>query len=347
MKGVFVSHATADRVLVDEFVDTVLRLGCEVPRENIFYSARGATGIPAGQDLNTFMKREVAGAGIVIAILTPAYQSRPYCIAELGAAWSRTDVLFPIAVPDLERTDLQGVLKGMAVGYLDNSEALDELHDSVREVVGGDHGTQNWNTCKAKWLTVVESLLAAIPKPRIITPQDFDRVSGDRDGAMAALAEARQEVADLREKIEQLKLLKNKPEVDQILIPKSEVEQYEQLEGGARETLRALKNAVVRDAVYWDMRRSDMPWPRDQWEREEVDKALTGGLLVEGWAGDGLRPNEELGKVKKAVDAIRKLSKFISSDERSEGFHNWFYEEHDQMPADLTLKDVWDNVFNL
>ncbi len=118
MPAVFVSHAYADAPLVEPFVSTVLQLGCEVRREELFYSSGSDTGVPAGTDLLHHVREQVAEAGLVTAIVTPTFQTRPVCVAELGAAWSRTGRLLPIAVPGMERTDLQGVLSGVVVRYL-------------------------------------------------------------------------------------------------------------------------------------------------------------------------------------------------------------------------------------
>lgn len=90
-----------------------------------------------------------------------------------------------------------------------------------------------------------------------------------------------------------------------------------------------------------------MSWPRDWVDREEADEALAAGQLKEGWADDSLRPNEAHPKVNKAIGAVADLHGFLSSDTRSEEFDVWFRAEHDQMPPDLSMKDVWDKVLDL
>lgn len=85
MAGVFISHAFADKALVDPFEDDVLRLGCEVPRKQIFYSSGEDTGVPSGANLNTYVRDQVAEASIAVAVISPTFQSPPFCVAELGA----------------------------------------------------------------------------------------------------------------------------------------------------------------------------------------------------------------------------------------------------------------------
>lgn len=176
MPGVFVSHASVDKTFVDNFIDDIIRLGSEVPKGSIFYTSGADTGIPSGGNLNAYVKQKVGDAAIVVAILTPSFQTRPFCVAELGAAWSRTGLLFPVAAPGLERPDLQGVLKGLIVKYLDDSEALDELHEAVCSAVGTSPGAKTWNSYKAKWLAKVTRLAASLDAPKIITAEEFERV---------------------------------------------------------------------------------------------------------------------------------------------------------------------------
>ena len=56
---VLVSHASADAELVDVFVDTLLRNGCNLDPEDIFYTSGEDTGIPSGEDLIATVRAEV------------------------------------------------------------------------------------------------------------------------------------------------------------------------------------------------------------------------------------------------------------------------------------------------
>src|SRR4051794_12504579 len=153
MPRLFVSHATADKPLVDTFVDTVVKLGCGVSAESIFYSSGGDTGVPSGVDLNTYVRDEVSEADLVLAIITPVFQTRPFCVAELGAAWSRAGQLFPVALPGMARGELDGVMSGMTIRYLNDPVALDELHDRIVELSATKTATRTWGLYRDRWLT--------------------------------------------------------------------------------------------------------------------------------------------------------------------------------------------------
>ena len=76
MAVVFVSHASADDALTDEFVDTILRNGCGLHPNEIFYSSGADTGVPDGQDLLGYVRDQVGDTGLVITMLTPTFQTR-------------------------------------------------------------------------------------------------------------------------------------------------------------------------------------------------------------------------------------------------------------------------------
>ena len=91
-----------------------------------------------------------------------------------------------------------------------------------------------------------------------------------------------------------------------------------------------------------------MPWPNayeDQWAYDQTEKARVDGWLIYGNTEDCLRPNLEFGKVNRAAEAVRDLQRFLSADDRSEEFYEWFSAEHDEVPANLNNKHLWDQIF--
>lgn len=147
--------------------------------------------------LLSHVRGKVGEAHLVVAIISPAFQTRPVCTAELGAAWSRVDNLFPLAVPGMERTDMEGVLKGMVVRYLDESAALDELHDRIGDAVGRRPNATTWGKYKAKWLASVSRLTKALPPLKVAGLPELERLESDLEAARSALEESEGERAEL------------------------------------------------------------------------------------------------------------------------------------------------------
>jgi Histidine-specific methyltransferase, SAM-dependent/TIR domain len=181
MSGIFISHASSDKPLVDPFVDTIVRLGCRVPSEQIFYSSGDDTGIPSGSDLNATVRRSVSKTGLVVSLITHTFQTRPYCIAEMGAAWSRVNNLFPLRDPSLTHSSLDGVLNGMLVRSFDDEAALDELHERICDVTKAAVPARTWSSYKKKWLDALPSYLASMPSgPEPSIETHVAAVSGDQ-----------------------------------------------------------------------------------------------------------------------------------------------------------------------
>ena len=342
MSGVFVSHAFHDQPVVDEFVDVVVRLGCGVSPDEIFYSSGEDTGVPSGSDLLSHVRTKVGEANLVVAVVSPAFQSRPVCVAELGAAWSRVDNLFPLAMPGMKRTDLEGVLEGMAVRYLDDGAALDEFHDRVRDDLGARVKGATWGRYKAKWLANVARLVAALPETKSISLAELDGLKRDLEGARAALIESEEQRVEALEQIEELSKTRPAETVRRVRRPKNDVAQFELLQREALEALRDLP-AIVQEAIWHELSHGEMPWPdgfEDRYRSDDAQSAFDDGLLSES-GNDQLVPNTDFVTVADASFAVHELLAFLQDP--SGQFEEWFRREYG-MPPDLRKRAVWDRL---
>lgn len=343
MPIVFVSHAAADSALVDPFVDTVLKLGCGLSAEEIFYSSGEDTGVPSGSDLLAHVRNEVEEAGLVVAIISPTFQTRPVCVAELGAAWSRTGNLFPMAVPGMRRVDMEGVLQGMLVRYIDDPVALDELHQRVGEVRGEHSKTTTWGRHKAFWLANVKTHAAKLTEPEVVTTDELQRVRLELEGTRAALSDSERERRTLATQLERLAEAKDAQERREALLPDDEKERFEALVAEADAAVRRLDSIVV-EALFFEISEGSMPWPNsfdDRYRYERAKKAVEDGDLVED-ANEQLVPDREIADVRAASQAITRLRQFLEQ-ESSEGFDDWFREEFGG-PPDLGKRRIFESV---
>jgi hypothetical protein len=269
---VFVSHASADGDLVDPFIDTILRLGCGVQEEDLFYSSGEDTGAPDGTDLMHHVREQVGEAGLVVAVISPVFQVRPVCIAELGAAWSRAGNLFPLAIPDMSRTDMEGVLSGMTVRYIDNPAALDALHERVSEILGEKTSTPTWGRHKATWLANVASFATRLSKPKVVSRDELDRLKADLSGTREALASSEAQRRDLKDRLEKMAAATTEEERSAALLPTDEKARFDSLVQTADDALGGV-DPIVRDAVYYDLADGSMPWPDSYEDRSRNDAA--------------------------------------------------------------------------
>lgn len=92
-KGIFLSHAYADRALADLLRNTLVLGG--VLEQRIFYSSSRATGIPSGEDVRSYLRRSLRDAGLVIELVSETFLARPMCLMELGGAWTLGTPTYP------------------------------------------------------------------------------------------------------------------------------------------------------------------------------------------------------------------------------------------------------------
>ena len=161
MHRVFISHAHDDKELVDAFVDKIVQLGSGLSADEIFYSSGGDTGVPSGANINEHVRRQVDEAGLVIAVITPAFERSLFCVAELGAAWSRAGELFPLILPGTSYSQMRGVLAGLEIRRIDAEEGLDELHVRLTKLTSRSVPATTWGKHERAWLRQVNGLAAA------------------------------------------------------------------------------------------------------------------------------------------------------------------------------------------
>ncbi|MGS0686502.1 hypothetical protein ACVBEQ_15375 [Nakamurella sp. GG22] len=147
-----------------------------MPTNLIFYSSGEDTGVPSGATLNSYVRDQASQTKMVVAIITPMFQSRPFCVAELGAAWARVGTLLPLATPGFNRNDLDGVLDGLLVRHLDDPAALDELHDRVCDATQTRPKASTWGRYKNQWISSVSEYASRLKNPNVVDRADHERL---------------------------------------------------------------------------------------------------------------------------------------------------------------------------
>jgi hypothetical protein len=339
MSGVFISHASADKKYVDAFVDRIIKLGCALQPDEIFYSSGADTGVPSGEDLMSFVRSQVGAAKLVVALITPTYQTRAVCVAELGAAWSRVGNLFPLLVPGMPRTDLEGVLPSQFIKYADDSTALDELKDRIGEATGRPSTATTWGTNKARWLASIKPLARNLTVPKLATTAEMTALQEELADTKAALDESAREIEGLQQQLEEVSKTKDAAEVQRIRLPKDEIERFGALVDAASGALEGVPY-VVRDALWHELAGHAMTWPNrfeDPTRWDAIDETTKDGFLIDG--DDGLSPNLSFPKVRKAAVAVEAVGAFLDGDV-SERFVGWFEGEY-ELPLELATRLVW------
>ena len=336
MSKIFVSHASADRLLVDPFVDDVIRSGSEVNRQNLIYTSGTDTRIPSGTNLNAYVQNNVGTADLIIAVISPNFRASAYCMAELGAAWVQAGTLFPIGIPGYSYGDVDGVLEGLLVRNIDDDVTLDELHDAICRVTGARIDALTWGKYRVKWLASVASYTARLPVVETYTAADMDRARLKLEGTQAALRDSEEKCRVLQGQLQEMAAIRVAADVEAVLLPADEEERFEALREKASDLLGKLPG-VVGDAMFFDWTGPGMGRPTDQWEAIDFDRAVSDGYLAEN-GNELISPNRDSLRVENAYNAVEDLGSFL--DETSSEFGAWFRRKYDMSP-DLRKKVIW------
>ena len=162
IKRLFVSHATKDHALVEEFVELLETMG--LTKDHIFCSSLPGYGIPLGENFLERLKQELSGEVMVLFLLTPNFFDSKICLCEMGATWVLSQSHVPVIVPPLKFEDMQGVIPLTQGLKIDDKFKLNELATQVAErfgVAGGPRHDDQWERKRDKTLARIQALLQA------------------------------------------------------------------------------------------------------------------------------------------------------------------------------------------
>ena len=136
-KTIFISHSSKDLWLVNPFVEKILNLGLEIPRDKIFYTSDKDTGIRSGEDFKKVILQNLKNAKAVIQIITENYKQSEICLNEMGAAWVLTENVIPFILDPI-RFETVGFIHNTTQLLKINVEAdLYQFQDDHWELNGG------------------------------------------------------------------------------------------------------------------------------------------------------------------------------------------------------------------
>ncbi|MCP3098998.1 toll/interleukin-1 receptor domain-containing protein [Myxococcus sp. K15C18031901] len=204
-RPLFISHAAADKDLVNFFIDTILIRGIGVSQEAIFNTSATSGPIAPGSNFTEDIRHALREAEFIIAVITPLYFQRAFTMAELGAAWA-FERLIPILVPPLDFADAEGILKGTQCLKIDNKSNLSSIYDQLAKAA---HRRKSWispsghGTFEEQRDTFLNGLQARIntttnPPPPTSTPQIATKTASKPQTPEEARQEFKARILDLK-----------------------------------------------------------------------------------------------------------------------------------------------------
>jgi hypothetical protein len=193
----FVSYASPDTDLANAFIN-FLRLGCDLRERQVFSTARPGA-LPPGIQFVEAIREALDTADMAVLLLTPSYYESRFCLAEAGATWVQNKAHIPVLVPPINYHDLEGVQLGEQAVKIDSSSDLDDVRDSIRDVLGVSVPTGAWNSHKEDFLNLWAARFdGAIAPARSVPAPEYEEVVGVRDALQKESSDLTQDRDRLR-----------------------------------------------------------------------------------------------------------------------------------------------------
>lgn len=120
---IFISHSSKDILIVEKFIEKILRLGLNITPDRIFCSSMEGHGVKSGEYIPDRLKEEINKSTLALLFISNNYKKSEVCINEIGAAWAVLDKenVIPLIFPDIG-FDKLGFLNLNTLGLKINKE---------------------------------------------------------------------------------------------------------------------------------------------------------------------------------------------------------------------------------
>ncbi len=344
-KRIFISHAVKDKPLADAVVD-LLQTGANISSNDIFCSSLEGLGIPSGENFIEHIKSQLKEPDTVICILSPNYYESHFCLCELGATWAMSHNLLPLIVAPLTFSNIQGVLTGIQINQISNSDDLNQFVTALNECLGSKKfNFARWEVKKKTFLKNLPNTLKKLPKPLTITIDKFEEIESHYEQSQETLSESVEEISNLELKIKKLKKCKDAKQIKEIEKEFSdEQERFDDLIKDIQTQLEALPRVVTYFLYksYADQDEVKINGYEDKDLLNEAEKATEEGYLEHDEGFFSLNTDDP--KVKKADKSVDELQYYIENELKSEFVEN--FKEENEYLLSIDNKRFWRDYLN-
>lgn len=156
---IFISHTSKDKEIIKLFVDNILKKGLNLTDRNIVFTSYEATGVVPGDNIPEYIKKNIASANIVLAMISKNYKAREVCMNEVGASWALGKTPLQIMLPNTNIDKLGWLIHLDKATKIDESDSLDSLMEPICEKMGITTPTaKHWNPCVRDFLAALQSM---------------------------------------------------------------------------------------------------------------------------------------------------------------------------------------------
>ena len=322
MAEIFISHAVSDKILAEHLVN-FLTEAIGVPADSIFCSSVEGYGVPLTKDFNLYIKDKIKHPKLVILLMTETYMERPFCLMELGAAWSLSHDALPIIVPPIEFGTVVKTL-GLTQGWnIKQESGLNDIRSVIKKAgiqlePRSDH---TWDKKRKQWIAKLPTVLKKLPKASSVSIEKYNLALEEISKQNEKYTHLESEYSDTLDLVEELKEAKDREEVSEIIKKSS----GNGLEAEYKRLIENIKEKRPSTSLpfFWNMMldRHGEALPIDPYDDEArfyAEKLVQ--RKYARWAEDGRTLLYSWDKKMKRLDqAAQELENFLSSED-AEGF---------------------------
>lgn len=131
---IFISYSSKNDVLLNSFVEKILRLALEIKSEDIRCTGIENSRPNSGENFKEWIKNNILNADIIIQLISVEYKESEVCLNEMGASWVSKAKVFPLLVDGINFYNVGFIHNESQLLRLDSRENLHQLIDEVNEL---------------------------------------------------------------------------------------------------------------------------------------------------------------------------------------------------------------------
>ncbi|GAB6989906.1 toll/interleukin-1 receptor domain-containing protein [Paenibacillus pini] len=341
MGTIFISHATADRELVNPLMD-LIQNQFGLSREDFFNTSDDQ--LQVGENWIEEIRHAMQQSKLVMPIITPNYLQSAFCLCELGAAWVNVTNLIPLVVPPLTYKALDGTpyRTWLQTISLDSEEGLSRLLDAVnkRNIGSPPNVTRFLNRAKAFQTDILTPFIDQMTKREIITPALVNQLKTEKEELQEAFDLSEEEVTKLRKENETLRQMKDQEEIKEMDYEQmTEWDEFVNAAEDVKEAFKKLSRLEISVLYYGYIGQG---FTGDPIDTSKLKAAETEGRVKfdEGWEPDYNHPH--INKANAALDQLERImSNYINV------LQERFEEENDGVRYGLQYSTCWESLFDV
>ncbi|WP_368904889.1 toll/interleukin-1 receptor domain-containing protein [Bacillus wiedmannii] len=351
----FISHATADCELVAELVD-FMEVALKVDRSKIYCtSGVGTKKIRTGTNFIEDIKDNVIGTKLVIFILTPNYFKSNFCLAELGAAWALSSVIYPIVIPPtprelLKSTPLSEATQALTLNTYDD---LITMADDFKEMNIAEYSSVKLLNTRAHKLIDWIKGNCSFEIDDTVSKAEHLAVQDQLEKLKTSIRQKDMELAFSQSKHKTVLKLERARTTERINLKEEEetTSEWDWFKSNVKDAKRALSkidDIVISAIYYYEFHRGEArfcPIHNDFISRNRVNELYLEGLIDIDEVNGEITPNYESGLVRVAVDELHALSYCISNYVNSEMKQE--FAEKNKFNLEFKSKTFWEKILNV